>query len=56
MPGCAFAMYTDFNHLTVNFMGFKLAHVVSNIIDLVQVPVLDFARQHRFEGLAGVVR
>src|SRR5215213_4805761 len=36
----AFAMDTDLNLFPIDFMCLELAHVVRNVIDLVQVPVV----------------
>ena len=45
-------MYTDLDFLSVDDVFLDFAHIVGDIVDLVQVEVFDFASQHFFEGLA----
>ena len=48
-------MDTDTGRPTANQMGFNFSHVVSDIVDLVQLKPFQFARQNHLEAFADLI-
>jgi len=52
----ALAVHADANALSAHLVSFDLAHIVRDVVDLVQVPIGQPPRQCLFEAAADVVR